>query len=380
MIWRKLVRISALARKETLHIQRDPRTFILGLVLPVVMLFLFGFGVSLDVDHIPVVVIDLDKTPESRALAATFANSSTFEQVGTLDDPADVPRVFAQGRASVALTIPEGYARGLARGERVDVGLLIDGADGQVAQASLAQADVLARTASARISAAALAPLGVNATGFPLMATLWQRFNPTGRSALFLVPGVTAYVLALVAVLLTALSVAKEWENGSMEQLFATPVGRLEIVIGKLLPYLAMGIVQVLLVLVFGVWVFGVPVRGSVPVLALASLLFMIGMLGQGLVISIVTRNQLVATQVSALSSLLPVMLLSGFLFPIDNMPAPLRAASHVVPARYYITVLRGVLLKGNGIAELWQELAALLAFAIAMIVISTVRFQRKLA
>ena len=141
-----------------------------------------------------------------------------------------------------------------------------------------------------------------------------------------------------------------------------------------------MGIVQVLLVLVFGVWVFGVPVRGSVPVLALASLLFMIGMLGQGLVISIVTRNQLVATQVSALSSLLPVMLLSGFLFPIDNMPAPLRVVSRLVPARYFITVLRGVLLKGNGIGELWDELLALLVFAIAMIVISTVRFQRKLA
>jgi ABC-2 type transport system permease protein len=380
MIPLPLVRITALARKEALHIQRDPRTFILGLVLPLVMLMLFGFGISLDVDHIPVAVSDLDRTPESRALIDLFTQSSTFVAAGEIGDPDDAARVFARGQATVILTIPRGYARALARGEHVDVGLLVDGADGQSAQTALAQAEVLGQVASARAAAAQLSTLGAGATTPVLSTRAWLRFNPTGRSALFLVPGVTAYVLALVAVLLTALSVAREWENGSMEQLFATPVNRSEIIIGKLAPYMLMGVVQVLLVLVAGAWVFGVPTRGDLGVLAVASLLFVLGMLGQGLLISVVARNQLVATQLSAMSSLLPSMLLSGFLFPIAGMPWPLQLASRFVPARYYVQVLRGVLLKGNGVAEQGPAVAALAVFAAAMIVLSTARFKRKLA
>ena len=187
-------------------------------------------------------------------------------------------------------------------------------------------------------------------------------------------------MLALVAVLLAFLAVAREWERGSMVQLFATPVGRLEIVVGKLLPYLVMGSVQVLLVLTAGAWVFGMPTRGSLWLLAVASTFFMLGMLGQGLLISVITRNQMVATQASTLSSMLPSMLLSGFMFPIANMPWPLRLISTVVPARYFIAVLRGVLLKGNGIVELWPQVLALLAFASVMVAVSTARFKRKLA
>jgi ABC-2 type transport system permease protein len=214
----------------------------------------------------------------------------------------------------------------------------------------------------------------------PVSARTWTRYNPAGRSALFLVPGVTAYVMALVSVLLTALAVSKEWEQGSMEQLFATPVRRAEIVVGKLLPYLGMGIVQVLLVLVAGTWVFGLPTNGNGLVVAVGSLLFMVGMLGQGLLISIVARNQMVASLTAVLTAMLPSMLLSGFMFPVENMPLPLRTLSNMVPARYYIQVLRGTLLKDNGFGELAIPLVLLAAFATLMMVVSTALFKRKLA
>jgi ABC-2 type transport system permease protein len=194
------------------------------------------------------------------------------------------------------------------------------------------------------------------------------------------VPGLTAYVLAIVAVLLTSLTVAREWERGSMQQLFATPVSRLEIIVGKLLPYLALGIIAVLLVLASGAWVFDVPLRGDPMVLAVTSLLFLLGMLGQGLLISVITQNQMVATQVATMSSMLPSMLLSGFVFPIENMPLPLQAISHVVPARYFVDALRGVLLRGNGFPELWDDVLALAVFAVLVLVIATKRFRRVVA
>lgn len=366
-----LIRVGALAHKEALHIARDPRTLYLGLVLPLVMLILFGYGVSFDMDHIPIAVVDQDQTADSRQLVSDWTASGEFDLVGTLSDPDQAANVFARGQTAAVLTIPEGYARTLARGEVATIGLQVDGADGQSAQQVLTRAEAYSRVSSARVRQIRVVPVG---------ASVWTRFNPAGRSALFLVPGVSAYVLALVAVLLTALSVAREWERGSMEQLFATPVGRLEIVVGKLLPYLAMGIVQVLLVLSAGAWVFGVPARGNLIVLGVASVLFMLGMLGQGLLISVITRNQMVATQAATLSSMLPSMMLSGFIFPVENMPWLLRMISNLVPARYYIDVLRGVLLKGNGLAQQWDSLLALAAFATLMVALSTHRFQRKLA
>jgi ABC-2 type transport system permease protein len=209
---------------------------------------------------------------------------------------------------------------------------------------------------------------------------VWTRYNPAARSALFMVPGLAAYVLAISAVLLTALTVAGEWERGSMEQLFASPVGRLEIVLGKLLPYLVLGMVELLLVLAFGALAFDLPFRGSVPLLFAMGFFFLVGMLGQGLLISVVAKNQLVATQAGALSALLPSLLLSGMVFPIENMPAPLQALSRVIPARYLVEGLRGILLKGNGPAVLWPELLALVAFAVVILAVATARFQRRLA
>ncbi|MET0342891.1 MAG: ABC transporter permease [Polyangiales bacterium] len=374
-VLRALGRIAALADKEVRHVLRDPRTLYLALAMPLIMLLLFGFGISFDLDHLPVAFVDHDQTAESRALRARLTGDDLFDDVS---DAARSPEaLLVSGRALLVVVIERGFSEALAKGGNARIQLLLDGSDNSSAVQARSRAEVALRSGALAIArehahTAARVPL--------VEARAFTRFNPEGKSAVFLVPGIAAYVLAMVAVLLTALTVAREWERGSMMQLFATPVGRLEIVIGKLLPYLVLGVLAVLLVIAAGGWVFDVPFRGSAGALALLALLFLIGMLGQGLLISVLTRNQMVATQVATMSSMLPSMLLSGFVFPIENMPTPLQVLSRVVPARYFVAGLRGVLLRGNGLGELWPEALLLAAFATLMLGLSTLRFRRTLA
>ncbi len=370
---RTLGRTLAMAGKEVQHIRRDVRTLYLALAMPVLLLVLFGFAISFDVDHLELALVDQDHSEASRALVRHLTASHEFTVVQEDTSPEQALRALRRGHAVAVLAVPRGFSQDVARGD-AQVQLLVDGSDGNTATQALAKAEALARAASQRFS-----PPGQSPPAPPLEVRILTLFNPTGRSALYLVPGLAAYLLAIVAVLITALTVAREWERGSMEQLFATPVGRLEIVAGKLLPYLGIGLLQVLLVLTVGAWVFDVPVRGSLATLGLAALLFLIGMLGQGLLISVVTRNQMVATQVATMTSVLPSMLLSGFIFPIENLPLPLRLLSNLIPARYFVASLRGVLLRGNGFTELWHQLVALTLYAALMLVTAMGRFQRRL-
>lgn len=367
---RFFLRVRALANKEIFHILRDPRSLYLGLGMPVILLVLMGAGISFDLENIPLVVVDRDQTAASRHLARVFVADNTFRLVASVTDEAEAERMFRANEASAALVIPEEYAKDIDRGEQVPVQFLVDGVEGNSANQILIKGDTLAIGVNARN----------NLQAPRIAARTWTRYNPSGKSSLYLVPGLAAYVLALGAVLLTALTVAREWERGSMEQLFATPVGRLEIVLGKLLPYLAMGIVQFLTVLVAGSWAFGLPLKGDFVLLGFCALLFLIAMLGQGLLISVVTRNQMVATQIAMMATMLPTMMLSGFLLPVENMPLPIRILSNILPARHMVTILRGILLKDNGLAELWVDVLALALFAFAMLALSTRRFQRRLA
>lgn len=372
---RFFIRVGALAGKEALHVRRDPRTLYLALVMPVIMLLLFGYGVSFDIDRIPVALVDLDDTEGSRQIARDFYASNELEPTQAVDSEAAATELVLRGKALGILTIPRGAERDLLRGERVVLALAVDGRDGPTANQLLAKAEAVVRSASARLAASPASPLAP-----PLSVKVSTRFNPEGRSALFLVPGLAAYLMAIAAVMLTALAIATEWERGSMEQLFASPVGRLEIILGKLIPYLVIGALQLLLVLSVGTWVFDVPIRGSVGLLFGAGFLFLVAMLGQGLLISVIAKNQLVATQAGALSSLLPSLLLSGFVFPIENMPRILQILSSVIPARYMVHALRGVMLKGAGLEELWFDLVAMGLFGLFIVAAATARFRRKLA
>ncbi|MFT3925090.1 MAG: ABC transporter permease [Myxococcales bacterium] len=370
-----LNRILALAHKEVHHVLRDVRTLYIALAMPVVMLLLFGFGVSFDLDHLPVSVVDLDQTTQSRSLKRRLLADDQFDDAGDLPSAAEAERALVAGRSLAAVVIERGFARELVRGEPTRVQLLLDGSDNTSAVQARNKLEValkLLALSGAEQAKGARKPL--------VEVRTFTRFNPEGKSAVFLVPGIAAYVLAIVAVLLTALTVAREWERGSMAQLFATPVGRFEIILGKLLPYLVLGALAVLMVVAAGGLVFNVPFRGSALALGVLSLLFLVGMLGQGLLISVLTRNQMVATQVATMSSMLPSMLLSGFVFPIDNMPLPLQFVSRVVPARYYVAGLRGVLLRGNDLGELWGEAAMLAVFGVVMLGVATLRFRRTIA
>ena len=368
---RFLVRTGAMASKEVMHIRRDPRTLYMALAMPVVMLLIFGFGVSFDMDRIPLVVQDADRSVASRALLRSLTAGHEFVTVANAEE-ATALRMIRRGQALAALAIPAGYERELGAGRDGQVQLIVDGADGVVANQILTKIDALVRAESLRRIDFAAEP--------PLQVKVFTLFNPEARSALFMVPGLAVYLLAIAAVLLTALTISGEWERGSMEQLFASPVGRLEIVLGKLLPYLGLGMLQLLLVVAVGAVIFDVPLRGSAPLLFFVGLLFLVGMLGQGLFISVVARSQLVATQAGALSSLLPSLLLSGMLVPIENMPRILQALSSIIPARYFVHAMRGIMLKGSGLSILWGDLVALAIFALAIIGLATARFRRRLA
>jgi len=272
------------------------------------------------------------------------------------------------------LIIKRGYGRHLARRETADVELLVDGADANSANTVLQKALAIASAHGAHLVQRLLP-----AASPPIEVRTWIRYNPEARSAVFLVPGLSAFLLALGAVLLTALTIAGEWESGSMEQLFASPVGRFEVVLGKLVPYLALGICQLLLVVAMGSTVFDVPIRGSMIVLFVFGFVFLVGMLAQGLLISVLAKNQMVATQAGLLSSLLPSLLFSGMLFPIANMPRVFQWISAAIPARYLVHAMRGVLLKGNGFEHLWPSIIPIVVFAAIVLALTTTRFKRRI-
>lgn len=368
-------RVWAMAAKEVRHVLRDPRSLYLALGMPVVMLLLFGYGVSFDLERLPIAFVDRDHSASSRALRSRLTAGDTFDDYGVVQSGAEAEQLLVRGDIVAFVEIPGDFEADLRRGRISPVQMVVDGSDNNTAVQARAKAE-----SSIRMLSRALQQRQSSSIAPPIHVRGWTRFNPEGRSAVFLVPGIAAYVLAIVAVLLTSLTVAREWERGSMAQLFATPIGRLEIVIGKLMPYMVLGSLAILLVLAVGIWVFGMPFHGSPWALSLLSLLFLAGMLGQGLFISVITRDQMVATQVAALSSMLPSLLLSGFIFPIENMPWPLQAISHVIPARYYVEGLRGVLLRGNGMPELWTQSVALTLFLLAMVALSTLRFRRTIA
>jgi ABC-2 type transport system permease protein len=368
---RKFIRrVLAMARKEVAHVRRDPGTLYLAIGMPILLIGIFGFGVRFDADDLPVALVDMDGTVESRELAEQLFASGDLREVASVTDVPAAEYLLRSNKAVAAVVIPPEAGEKLTLGEPLSLQLLVDGTDGTIANMLMANAESIAAAVSAQ--------LGRQRPAFAVSVA--TRYNPTGESAMFLLPGTICYVLALVSVLLTALAVAREWERGSMEQLFATSVGIPEIVLGKLLPYLGLGALDVLLSLALGAAVFDLPFRGPLWLVGLGALIFILGMLGQGLLISIVTRSQMLATQLGALSAMLPSLLLSGFLFPTENLPWPMWLLSHIVPARFLVALLRTVLLKGGGFTDVWVELLALSVFAALMIVASSLVFKRRIA
>ncbi|HEV8239646.1 MAG TPA: ABC transporter permease [Thermoanaerobaculia bacterium] len=368
-----LRRLLAVSRKEVLQLRRDRRSMVLAFLLPLLLLLLFGYAISWDVREIATAVWDGDQTPASRALLDAFWASGYFDEVARVGDEAAARAALDRGEASVVLVLPRGFERDLASGETATVQALVDGSDANTATIVLAYARAIVLGYGARVRLEGGRP--------PLPLTVQSRvwYNEELRSRNMIVPGLVAVIMMIIAAMLTSLTLSREWERGTMEQLASTPVSRAEVVLGKLLPYLAIGMVDVAATSTVGVLLFDVPFRGSVMLLALLSFLFLLGASGIGIFVSAGSKSQLLATQVAMIVSYLPSLLLSGFMFAISSMPAPLRAVTYLIPARYFLVVTRGIFLKGVGIEVLRGEALLMALFAVAGVTLAVVRFKKEL-
>lgn len=369
----KFRRVKAMARKEFLHIVRDTRSLVMALLVPLFMLILFGYALSLDVDHIPTLIVDLDGTPASRDLRARFEGTPYFDVKGVDTSTALVDREIDRGSILLGVVIPSGFHRELSRGGRAGVQLLLDGSDSNTASIAINYAQTLITNWSVERMASRRAPA-------PVEAQVRVFYNSDLKSRNFLIPGLIAVVLMIIAALLTSLTIAREWENGSMEQLLSTPLRPAEIVLGKLAAYFAIGAVDVITSVLMGVFVFDVPLRGNLFFLAFASGIFLFGALSWGILISAIAKTQLLAYQMGMLSSFLPAFLLSGFMYSVENMPRPIQVVSMIVPARYFITILKSLYLKGEGLTLLWLQVLFLLLYAGIVFALATRKIGHKVA
>ncbi len=353
------MRLRAMARKEWIQLRRDPRSMTMAFILPVLMLLFFGYAITWDVRDLELRVLDQDRTARSRGLVEAFQGSGYFTIEERLDGYDAVDAAVGRGNAASVLVIPPGFARDLAAGRRAAVQLLLDGADANSATIAYGYATSIVDRWSRDVV------LSGRSIQVPLEADVRTWYNPSLESRNMIVPGLIAVIMMTIAAMLTALTIAREWERGTMEQLASTPATRLEILLGKLIPYVLIGVVDVGLIVAAGILVFHVPFRGPVVVFFLQTVLFLVGALGLGMVISAVAKTQFLATQIALLATLLPAMLLSGFLFEIAAMPPILQAVTYAVPARYYVVVARGIMLKGVGPDVLWVQSAFMVAFAV---------------
>lgn len=363
-------RALAMARKETIHIRRDRRSLALAFLLPFILFMLFGYALSFDVDRVPFVVLDRDQTPQSRNVVEGFNGSPYFSLVGAVDTGEELDRALDRRIALIGLVLQQGFAADTLAGVPARIQLLADGSDSVTAQLAIGYAQGIVTSLNALP--------GPPATG-AVDARVRILYNPELKSRIFTVSGLVALIMIIIGAVLTSLTIAREWERGTMEQIIATKVSPGEILLGKFLPYFAIGLLDLLGGIALAVLVFDVPLKGSIVLLMALSALFLAVALGQGLLISTVSRNQLLANQLALLTSFLPAFLLSGFFAPIDNMPAAVRYITYFIPARYAMTICRGIMLKGVGISILWPDALALAAFALVLFMLAQKKFVRRI-
>ena len=366
----------AVARKELRQILRDRRTLMILLFIPAFFLLLFGYALNFDIRHIRMAVEDNDRSSESRRLVSAFVHSGYFDRAATVQGGAELTALMDKGDVRVALVIPSGFARSLHRGEPADIEIIINGDNANTAATVMGYASTIVTTESARYVLRDAA--GGSGPPVTLEPRVW--YNPQLRSTLFLVPGLLAYIAMITAVVSTALAVVREKERGTMEQVRMAPIGTLPFIVGKSVPYLGISLLSSLGVVVASMVLFDLPVRGSWWLLLLSLSLFLIGALGMGLFISTIADTQQVAFQVALLSSFLPTIMLSGFIFPIASMPAALQVVTSVVPARYFLVALRAVVLKGAGFEVIGGQLLALATFATVVIGFAALRLRKEWA
>jgi len=376
----KFRRFYAIFRKEGVHIVRDWRSLALALAIPAMLLLLFGYALTLDVDKIPAAVYDQDRTPQSRDLIAHFQGSRYFNILDLNATYPSIERSINKSKILAALVIPKDFGRTVLSDGAAQVQLILDGSDSNTASIASGYASALIATYSTEVRDRELALHGTPKVKLPVDVRVRMLYNSELKSKNFIIPGLISVILMIVAAMLTSLTIAREWENGTMEQLLSTPVRPIELLMGKLCAYFVLGMADMVLALVLGLGVFHVPLRGSVVLLTVASMLFLFGALCWGILISTVARTQQVAFQLALLTSFLPSFLLSGFIYSLDNMPWIIRQISFIFPARYFVAILQGVFLKGIGLHLLWTNLLFLLVYAVIVFAIANKKLRPKIA
>jgi len=376
-------KIRQIARKEFRHILRDPRSLIIAILMPVMMTFLYGYAINLDIKNIKLAIKDFDNTSVSRELAGKFYNSGYFIRAEAEPDISDPEEIFRRGEAVAVLVIRNGFGKtidalkynpqmALNSDSPFQVGLFLDGADANTAAAAASYSSIIVTEFMKR----ALPP----DFEFPGVRIASQvLYNPDLKSSHFFVPGLIAIILMMISALLTSITIAREKETGTMEQLLTSPVTPRQIIIGKVIPYVFVALLDGVLVLAFGVFHFGVPFSGSVAALFLFGVIYIVAALSIGILISTLVSTQQLAMMGALLATVLPSVMLSGFIFDLKNTPVVLQALSHIVPARYFIAIIRGIMLKGADIGTLWLDAGALLCMSLILLGLAAKRFKMRI-
>ena len=370
-------RFRAIFKKEFRQIRRDPLSLGLLIFVPVLLLILYGYALSFDVKHIRIAVLDHDNTRQSREFLDSLFQNPYFDRVTTLNREAEADALLIRGGVRAVLVVPRGFASDLVRGGEVHVQALVDAADANTATTAIGYLDALAERAARNARVDMLARNGLPGS-LPIVVPeprIW--FNPELVSARFLVPGLIGMLLMLSAVIATSLSIVREKERGTMEQMMVSPLKSEELILGKTLPYVVICLVTMVMILVLGYWLFGVVVQGSYVLLAICTLVFLFAALGMGVFISSITSSQQVAFQVAIIASLLPSILLSGLIFPIKNMPWPIQGLTLLVVPRYFIAALRGIIIKDAPLSAVWQDMLAMVLLGLMFNLLSA-RMTRK--
>jgi ABC-2 type transport system permease protein len=370
----------AVARKEGIHIIRDWRSLVMGIAIPMLLLILFGYALTLDVDEVPLVVWDQSGTQASRDFISRFEGSPYFALRRFVRTYAEVERAIDAGEALVALVIPVDFAMEVESGRTTRVQAIVDGSDSNTATIVLGYLGTIAQAHNQALAIGQAARTSGRTVQLPLDLRPRVWFNADMESKNYIIPGLIAVIMMVIAAMLTSLTVAREWETGTMEQVISTPLKGSELILGKLLPYFGIGMLDVLVAVLMGEFLFHVPLRGNVALLFGMAAVFLAGALSLGMLISIVTKTQLLASQLAMVVTFLPAFLLSGFMYDIGNMPKVIQAITHIVPARYFVSLLKGIYLKGVGLELLLLEAGLLAAFGLLVFLVSNLTFKKRMA
>lgn len=377
MNWRRL---AVMAHKEILQILRDPRSLAIVFIMPAILVVLFGYGVSLDLKGLPVYVYDRDSSQQSQDLLKRFQASQYFRVEKVVDNYAQLTRAIDDGSAKMGIVIPWDFSQRLHVGRPVQVQALVDATDDNSANILIGYTQGVVQGYSSEIQIESLQQRGVSAQPASVQVQTRTWYNEDLESSAFIIPGVLALVMSVIGAFLTSLTVAREWERGTMEQLISTPVSAAEIMFGKLVPYFVLGMADTIISALIAIYWFKVPFRGSFVTLLVSSAMFLVVVLSMGFFISVLAKGQFAASQIALLTTFLPAFLLSGFLFAIEQMPTALQWITHIIPARYYVSVLKKIFLKGTPTDMLYTDLVPLAFFALVLGILATRSFHKRLS